>query len=101
MRNFIKTTACMTAGAITGALFGAACVPLGWVVDATAPVSYPLISAVQVYTVTENRKAALLGSLIGVAQVPIAPISALSRPVGLPLVCAGIGSAIGFKTANK
>ena len=101
MKTIIKTAACMGAGAITGALFGVVLVPLGWAVDATAPISYPILSAVQVYTVTESKKAALLGSVIGAGQVPIAPLSAISRPVGMPLVCAGIGAAVGYKTANK
>ncbi len=101
MRNFIMKSACTLAGATVGFLYGTTLIPVGWALDLVAPVSFPLLSAVNGYAVTESKRAALVGGVIGMAFIPLAPLDAITKPVTAPLGGAIMGGIIGFSTSKR
>jgi len=108
LKSIIKTAACTVAGAITGAAYGTAMIPVYWACDATAPVSYPLsatASAVCFYKgyrpTAHIPKPIVLGAgLFGACMVPFTPINAISRPVVTPITFGVVGAAAGFAVAS-
>ena len=89
------------AGATLGALYATTLIPVGWALDAIAPISFPLLGGVNGYIVTGSKKAALIGGVICLACVPLAPLDAITKPVTAPLTGAIMGGIIGFSSSRK
>lgn len=104
--NLKKYVVNTTIGAVGGFVVGALLVPARMAMAATAPISYPLMGAIQGNslegaTPLPTGVSTTLGGIIGGCMIPLAPINLVLSPITAPVEMAIVGAGIGAIVARE